>query len=82
MTPLRRAYLQWLALRPEPGRKCCDHPHYYVGASEKPLGDCGVCDREKAWREYVRLRDGDPEYPFHKRRVTREPGVGYNDDTA
>lgn len=67
MSPVRKAFLRWVALRPDPGKKCCEPPHYTLPGWE-PLHDDFVCERERAWRDYVRLRDRNKEYPFRRPR--------------
>jgi hypothetical protein len=66
MTDLRKAFLHWVAERPDANRKCCEGPHYSLPGWE-PLPDSLVCDREKAWRAYVRIRDLHHDYPFRRR---------------
>ena len=41
---------------------CCLHNHYMTyGGKSVPRPDSQVCDRERAWRKYCRLRDGIKE---------------------
>ena len=44
---------------------CCYSRHFYRdaagGMTWKPKEDHDVCPRERAWRVYVRIRDGLPE---------------------
>lgn len=54
MTPLLSAYLRWVSFKPV--RDCCIEGHW---ASSGPIPDNEVCSRERAWREYVRIRDNN-----------------------
>lgn len=68
ITKLRRLFLEWLALRPDDEKKpCCQGYHFTTREYWDPLPDSVVCDREKAWRAYVRVRDGNQDYPFRRR---------------
>jgi hypothetical protein len=67
--PTRIAYEAWRKLQPEDGEACCNLDHwrgkevrgeFIVGSLQDDL----VCERERAWRKYVRLRDGNPFFPF------------------
>lgn len=61
MTTLQRRYREWRAW--DPGdRVCCRQEHEYSKFSHSPKPDNDVCEREKAWREYVRERDGNPRF--------------------
>jgi hypothetical protein len=44
---------------------CCFSGHYFAGSNHKLVSkeDHDVCPRERAWRKYVRLRDGLPDLP-------------------
>lgn len=64
-----QAYLRWVEAGPE--CECDTHGHYYrvkvEGRSKKlgkydliPRPDNEVCERERAWRAYVRLRGEAP----------------------
>lgn len=35
-----------------------------------------VCEREMAWRRYVRLRDGNPDFPFNNNFAFGQPIQG------
>lgn len=61
--PVRKAYLHWVAEHPETSKRCCDRSHFSI-PSWDPLPDDMVCERERAWRQYVRARDGVESYPF------------------
>jgi hypothetical protein len=63
MTELKKALVEWQFFYP-PNGNCCNGAHTYGNLRPKP--DEHVCERENAWRRYVRLRDGDPEFPFKK----------------
>lgn len=56
---LTDALRRWQRFQPWFNEKCCSSAHFI---ENKPVGDEYVCPREKAWREYVRLRDSDPEW--------------------
>lgn len=46
---------------------CCKASHEYYNAQKSQImfkPDHLVCDRERAWRRYVRLRDNNPNFPF------------------
>jgi hypothetical protein len=48
---------------------CCHQSHEYYNSDKKmivPKCDERVCERERAWRNYVRVRDNDPNFPFNK----------------
>lgn len=62
MTDLKVRYSAWKFLQPEPGSSCCPNEHVFL---ERPRPDHQVCEREAAWRKYVRLRDCNPEYPMN-----------------
>lgn len=70
-TLLQRAYFDWKELQPEPNKPCCHIDHNQPRCDEfgelisEP--DELVCEREKAWRRYVRLRDGNSYWPFNRR---------------
>lgn len=56
-------YYAWTKYFPvEKDGKCCYGSHFYPTRAANPLPDEMVCRRERAWREYVRERDGDPEF--------------------
>lgn len=69
------AFEEWRSLRPESGGSCCNVSHFkrpnildnvidQLDGKGEPLPDADVCERERAWREYVRIRDCNPEFPF------------------
>lgn len=45
---------------------CCANSHEFYNSALKviPKPDEFVCERERAWREYVRIRDNNPRFPF------------------
>jgi hypothetical protein len=53
------AYLNWQNAMPLPGESCCKIDHFIDGVA---LPDNKVCQRERLWRRYVRLRDSDPNW--------------------
>lgn len=56
-------------------RACCTQPNSsgHYDRQGDPLPDDMVCDRERAWRDYVRLRDVRNVYVSHQRpRKTEE----------
>lgn len=63
MTKLKSAYENWRNQQPllEYGN-CCNRKHNDYDNS--PKHDDNVCDRELAWRVYVRIRDNNPGFPF------------------
>lgn len=47
---------------------CCKGSHEYYNTQKNQVvykPDHMVCDREMAWRRYVRLRDNNPDFPFN-----------------
>lgn len=66
MGKLKDAYDKWAKSKAiGSGGVCCAAGHYiynYGSFDHKP--DESVCERERAWREYVRLRDQNPNWPF------------------
>lgn len=67
LSTLRRRYLEWVALRPTDLKKpCCQGFHFTTREYWDPLPDSVVCEREKAWRNYVRERDQNPDFPFRR----------------
>lgn len=47
---------------------CCRGSHEYYNSQKSQImfkPDHMVCEREKAWRRYVRLRDNNPDFPFN-----------------
>lgn len=66
---LQIAYETWVGFRPKGDKACCRHGHFSMVsryAAGEPKPDEWVCDRELAWRRYVRLRDDNPDWPFLK----------------
>lgn len=65
-TPLRSAFLRWCKAQPSVNAIGCDdccnrsHFHPFTGRHKE---DADVCFRERAWRDYVRLRDNKPYFP-------------------
>ncbi len=59
---LQIAYEKWRQHQPPnmAFTACCFKDH-----TGKP--DEEVCAREKSWREYVRIRDENPQFPFTER---------------
>lgn len=54
---------------------CCFGSHF-IGDDSTPLPDNMVCDRELAWRQYVRVRDNDPNFTgFRETLVGRNDGI-------
>ncbi len=48
---------------------CCRQSHEYYNSTKKCIiskPDHMVCERELAWREYVRTRDNNPDFPFDR----------------
>jgi hypothetical protein len=58
MSKLSEAFEKWARLQPQQNGSCCMHSHFNIDG-DTPLPDDLVCDRERAWREYVRLRKGN-----------------------
>lgn len=57
----------WQKLLHEDDEACCMNSHeYLINKQATPKPDDLVCERELAWRTYVRLRDNNPLFPFHK----------------
>lgn len=60
---VRNAYVRWKNLdRFDDLGRCCGTPHLDSRGQWK--SDEHVCDRERAWRCYVRLRDANPKFPY------------------
>lgn len=61
----------WQKLLFEDEEACCNKAHeYYTNKNEVvPKPDDMVCERELAWRTYVRLRDNNPHFPFNKNQL-------------
>lgn len=67
MISLREAFYEWQKQGFGFRDNCCARSHHYMDELGRwlPKADDQVCPREKAWREYVRLRDENPDYPFN-----------------
>lgn len=52
----------WRMHRPFGEKDCCNKDHYNPDGTPKP--DTEVCNRELAWRKYVREREEDYQWPF------------------
>jgi hypothetical protein len=65
---VREAYLNWQNQLSDWSLVCCSKPHHFIDHlgryTWKP--DSEVCKREIAWRNYVRLRDCNPHFPFNE----------------
>lgn len=59
ISPVGLAYRRWAHFQPCGNGNCCSSSHY---RDDRPMLDEHVCEREKAWRDYVRLRDCNPAY--------------------
>ena len=59
ISPVGLAYKRWAHYQPFDNGNCCSSSHY---RDDRPMLDEFVCEREKAWRDYVRLRDCNPSY--------------------
>ena len=61
----------WQKLLHDDDEACCMNSHeYFITKSEvAPKPDDLVCERELAWRTYVRLRDRNPLFPFKKEQL-------------
>jgi len=66
---LRALYNEWRIYQPDSryGRDatCCHRDHWVkksFSSKTVPLDDDLVCDRELAWRKYVRYRDRNPSF--------------------
>ena len=66
---VREAYEYWQKQRNEWGGLCCNKSHFYMDDLGRYIWklDNDVCKREKAWRDYVRVRDCNPNFPFGSR---------------
>lgn len=62
----------WQSLNTFEEESCCASAHEYFDKHSKlvPKPDHMVCDRELAWRQYVRIRDNDPNFPFNRKWLT------------
>lgn len=69
MTELLKALRKWETAPMRNGGTCCGYSHFKREESGlfTDAKDIDVCVRELAWREYVRMRDANPTYPFNKR---------------
>lgn len=68
---IQEALKQWERTQPQNGGSCCAAGHFNNDGSTKiwtPRQDENVCVRELTWRKYVRLRDGNPNYPFARNK--------------
>ena len=74
MGSLREKYLVWMSLPSCEDRRCIH------ATLTKWRPDELVCDKELAWREVVRERDGDPEFPFRERVAVKVPNSIYDAD--
>lgn len=63
---VKEAYEHWQHQRPLYKNMCCTKAHYYMDDTGRCLWrpDSDVCARENAWRNYVRVRDCNPNFPF------------------
>jgi len=57
----------WQKLLSIDDEACCKNSHeYYIDKNKAaPKPDPLVCERELAWRNYVRIRDKNPDFPFN-----------------
>ena len=73
MTKLQTVYLSWQNLKPHNGGSCCKKSHFFTSETPekvgKPKPDEMCCRREVSWRQYVRLRDNSPGWPFTVSRL-------------
>lgn len=69
---VKEAMRIWQSLITFDDESCCNSSHEYYDKNSKlsPKQDHLVCDREMAWRRYVRLRDNDPHFPFNRKWLT------------
>lgn len=78
MKTVLEAFKLWQETAPKGGGSCCGRGHFFQSNSfhnMHPLPDEMVCDRERAWREYVSLRDAKGVThggPAIKRQVDRK----------
>ena len=61
----------WQSLITFEDEVCCRNSHEYYNSALKiiPKPDENVCERERAWRNYVRKRDSNPRFPFDRKWV-------------
>lgn len=63
-----QAMQAWQSLRSYEveNENCCIYAHEYIDKNNRavPKADHAVCERELAWRTYVRIRDCNPSFPF------------------
>lgn len=61
----------WQKLLHEDDEVCCTNSHeYFVQKNQvAPKPDDMVCERELAWRTYVRIRDNNPNFPFDQQQI-------------
>lgn len=66
MMTVQEAYFMWRRHLEGKGYICCSKSHCYFDDRDGfvPKADEDVCERERAWRIYVRLRDNNPNFPF------------------
>jgi hypothetical protein len=65
MGKIKEALLLWMKAMPQSGENCCVGGHFYLsGFTWEPKPDEKICEREYRWRQYVRLRDENPSWPF------------------
>jgi hypothetical protein len=71
MRTLQQAIKQWQEQLDDWDSTCCNNSHDYLSdfglLVAKP--DDKVCSRELAWRQYVRIRDDNPNFPFNKENL-------------
>jgi hypothetical protein len=69
MISLQEAIKQWQNQLDDWDDTCCNSSHDYLSdiglLYSKP--DSQVCKRELAWRQYVRIRDDNPHFPFNSK---------------
>ena len=62
-TLVQHSLERWMETFPKWERGSCCHDSHFDD-NWNPLPDYKVCERERYWRNYVRLRDGKPDWPF------------------
>lgn len=69
---------KWQSTRIFSDEICCLKSHEYYNGALKiiPKPDEYVCEREKAWRNYVRKRDNNPQFPFDRKWLIGDSHVG------
>lgn len=80
ISPLGLAYRRWSYFQPFDNGNCCSSSHY---RDDRPMLDEHVCERERAWRDYVRLRDHNPAYgtPNMEIVVVKNEGSEFSPDS-